>query len=105
MSTNNLDFKGMIEANYNVLSNLEANIQAFFKTFENVDSKIIEKETAFANAKQEFKELIEDYRSTLDQAREDFNLALAKEQKEFIEVANTNTEKILKGKEEELSRS
>ena len=104
MSTNNLDFKGMIEANYNVLSNLEANIQAFFKTFENVDSKIIEKETAFANAKQEFKELIEDYRSTLDQAREDFNLALAKEQKEFIEVANTNTEKILKGKEEELKQ-
>lgn len=103
MSTN-LDFKGMIEANYNVLSNLEANIQAFFKTFENVDTKIVEKETAFANAKQEFKELIEDYRSTLDQAREDFNLALAKEQKEFIEVTNTNTEKILKGKEEELKQ-
>lgn len=100
----NLDFKGMIEANYNVLSNLEANIQAFFKTFENVDTKIVEKETAFANAKQEFKELIEDYRSTLDQAREDFNLALAKEQKEFIEVTNTNTEKILKGKEEELKQ-
>lgn len=103
MSTN-LDFKGMIEANYNVLSNLEANIQAFFKTFENVDTKIVEKETAFANAKQEFKELIEDYRSTLEQAREDFNLALAKEQKEFIEVTNTNTEKILKGKEEELKQ-
>lgn len=103
MSTN-LDFKGMIEANYNVLSNLEANIQVFFKTFENVDTKIVEKETAFANAKQEFKELIEDYRSTLDQAREDFNLALAKEQKEFIEVTNTNTEKILKGKEEELKQ-
>ena len=103
MSTN-LDFKGMIEANYNVLSNLEANIQAFFKTFENVDTKIVEKETAFANAKQEFKELIEDYRSTLDQAREDFNLALAKEQKEFIEIANSNTEKILKTKEEELKQ-
>lgn len=104
MSTNNLDFKGMIEANYNVLSNLEANIQAFFKTFENVDSKIIEKETAFANAKQEFKTLIEEYRSTLDQAREDFNLALVKEQKEFIEIANSNTEKILKNKEEELKQ-
>ena len=100
----NLDFKGMIEANYNVLSNLEASIQAFFKTFENVDSKIIEKETAFANAKQEFKTFIEDYRSTLDQVREDFNLAVAKEQKEFIEVVNTNTEKILKAKEEELQQ-
>ena len=103
MSTN-LDFKGMIEANYNVLSNLEANIQAFFKTFENVDTKIVEKETAFANAKQEFKELIEDYKSTLDKIREDFNLALAKEQKEFIEVVNANTNKILEIKEEELKQ-
>ncbi|MEJ6464411.1 hypothetical protein LH402_10135 (plasmid) [Fusobacterium nucleatum] len=104
MNMNNLDFKGMIEANYNVLSNLEANIQAFFKTFENVDSKIVEKETAFINAKREFKELIEDYRSTLDQVREDFNLALAKEHQNFIEVANTNTEKILKAREEELKQ-
>lgn len=101
---NNLDFKGMIEANYNVLSNLEANIQAFFKTFENVDTKIVEKETAFINAKQEFNKLIEDYRSTLEQIREDFNLALAKEHQNFIEVANTNTEKILKAKEEELKQ-
>lgn len=101
---NNLDFKGMIEANYNVLSNLEANIQAFFKTFENVDSKIVEKETAFINAKREFKELIEDYRSTLDKTKEDFSLALVKEQQEFIEVANANTEKILKAREEELKQ-
>ena len=100
----NLDFKGMIEANYNVLSNVEANIQAFFKTFENVDTKIVEKETAFANAKQEFKTFIEDYRSTLDQVREDFNLAVAKEQKEFIEVVNANTNKILEIKEEELKQ-
>lgn len=101
---NNLDFKGMIEANYNVLSNLEANIQAFFKTFENVDSKIVEKETAFINAKREFKELIEDYRSTLDQVREDFNLAVTKEHQNFIEVANANTDKILKAREEELKQ-
>ena len=101
---NNLDFKGMIEANYNVLSNLEANIQAFFKTFENVDTKIVEKETAFINAKREFKEIIEDYRSTLEQVREDFNLALAKEHQNFIEVANTNTEKILKARENELKQ-
>ena len=94
----------MIEANYNVLSNLEASIQGFFRKFEDIDTKIVEKETAFINAKQEFKELIEDYRSTLDQAREDFNLALAKEQKEFIEIANSNTEKILKAKEEELKQ-
>lgn len=84
MSTNNLDFKGMIEANYNVLSNLEANIQAFFKTFENVDTKIVEKETAFINAKQEFKELIEDYRTILENTREEFKKALTSEQQEFI---------------------
>lgn len=104
MSTNNLDFKGMIEANYNVLSNLEANIQAFFKTFENVDTKIIEKETAFANAKQEFKELIEDYRTILENTREEFKKALTSEQQEFIEVVNTNTNKMLEIKEEELKQ-
>ena len=103
MSTN-LDFKGMIEANYNVLSNLEANIQAFFRKFEDTDTKIVEKETAFIKAREEFKELIEDYRSTLDQVREDFNLALAKEHQNFIEVANTSTEKILKNKEDELKQ-
>ena len=100
----NLDFKGMIEANYNVLSNLEASIQGFFRKFEDIDTKIVEKETAFINAKQEFKTLIEEYRSILDQAREDFNLAISKEHQNFIEVANTNTEKILKAKEDELKQ-
>jgi len=100
----NLDFKGMIEANYNVLSNLEASIQAFFKTFENVDTKIVEKETAFINAKQEFKELIEDYRTILENTREEFKKALTSEQQEFIEVVNTNTNKILEIKEEELKQ-
>lgn len=100
----NLDFKGMIEANYNVLSNLEASIQGFFRKFEDIDTKIVEKETAFINAKQEFKTLIEEYRSTLDQVREDFNLAISKEHQNFIEVANANTEKILKTREEELQQ-
>ena len=68
MSTN-LDFKGMIEANYNVLSNLEAN-----------------------------------YKTILENTREEFKKALTSEQQEFIEVANTNTEKILKTKEEELKQ-
>jgi hypothetical protein len=100
----NLDFKGMIEANYNVLSNLEASIQAFFKTFENVDTKIVEKETAFANAKQEFKELIEDYKTILENTREEFKKALTSEQQEFIEVVNANTNKVLEIKEEELKQ-
>ena len=100
----NLDFKGMIEANYNVLSNLEASIQGFFRKFEDIDTKIVEKETAFINAKQEFKTIIEEYRNTLDQIREDFNLAVAKEHQNFVEVANANTEKILKAKEDELKQ-
>ena len=61
----NLDFKGMIEANYNVLSNLEANIQAFFKSFQDIDTKIVEKETAFINAKQELKEFMQEYKKIL----------------------------------------
>ena len=101
MSTN-LDFKGMIEANYNVLSNLEANIQGFFRKFEDIDTKIVEKETAFINAKQEFKTLIEDYRTILENTREEFKKALTSEQQEFIEVVNTNTNKILEIKKEEL---
>ena len=99
-----LDITMMIERNYSILSNFESKIQAFFESYKNVDTKIVEKETAFINAKQEFKELIEDYRSTLDQVREDFNLAISKEHQNFIEVANTNTEKILKAKEDELKQ-
>ena len=101
---NKLDITNMIERSYNILSNFESKIQAFFESYKNTDTKIVEKETAFLNAKQEFKKLIEDYRSTLDQVREDFNLALAKEHQNFIEVANTNTVKILKAREEELKQ-
>ncbi|MEX6495094.1 hypothetical protein [Fusobacterium animalis] len=104
MTDNKLDITNMIERSYNILSSFESKIQAFFESYKNVDTKIVEKETAFINAKREFKELIENYRSTLDQVREDFNLALVKKQKEFIEVANTNTEKILKTREEELKQ-
>ena len=99
----NLDFKGMIEANYNVLSNLEANIQAFFKTFENVDTKIVEKETAFANAKQELKQFMQEYKNILEATREEFKTELTKEQKQFIEIANANTKEVLNARKEELT--
>lgn len=99
----NLDFKGMIEANYNVLSNLEANIQAFFKTFENVDTKIVEKETAFINAKQELKEFMQEYKKILETTREEFKTELVKEQKQFIEIANANTKEVLNARKEELT--
>ena len=100
---NNLDFKGMIEANYNVLSNLEANIQAFFKSFQDIDTKIVEKETAFANAKQELKQFMQEYKNILEATREEFKTELIKEQKQFIEIANANTKEVLNTRKEELT--
>ena len=100
---NNLDFKGMIEANYNVLSNLEANIQAFFKSFQDIDTKIVEKETAFANAKQELKQFMQEYKNILEATREEFKTELTKEQKQFIEIANANTKEVLNARKEELT--
>ena len=99
----NLDFKGMIEANYNVLSNLEAKIQAFFKSFQDIDTKIIEKETAFINAKQELKEFMQEYKKILEATREEFKTELIKEQKQFIEIANVNTKEVLNTRKEELT--
>ena len=99
----NLDFKGMIEANYNVLSNLEANIQAFFKSFQDIDTKIVEKETAFINAKQELKEFMQEYKKILEATREEFKTELIKEQKQFIEIANANTKEVLNTRKEELT--
>lgn len=99
----NLDFKGMIEANYNVLSNLEAKIQAFFKSFQDIDTKIIEKETAFINAKQELKEFMQEYKKILEATKEEFKTELTKEQKQFIEIANANTKEVLNARKEELT--
>ena len=99
----NLDFKGMIEANYNVLSNLEANIQAFFKSFQDIDTKIVEKETAFINAKQELKEFMQEYKKILETTREEFKTEFVKEQKQFIEIANANTKEVLNARKEELT--
>ena len=99
----NLDFKGMIEANYNVLSNLEANIQAFFKSFQDIDTKIVEKETAFINVKQELKEFMQEYKKILETTREEFKTELVKEQKQFIEIANANTKEVLNARKEELT--
>lgn len=103
MSTNNLDFRGMIEANYNVLSNLEASIQGFFRKFEDIDTKIVEKETAFANAKQELKQFMQEYKNILEATREEFKTELTKEQKQFIEIANANTKEVLNARKEELT--
>ena len=98
-----LDITMMIERNYSILSNFESKIQAFFESYKNVDTKIVEKETAFANAKQELKQFMQEYKNILEATREEFKTELVKEQKQFIEVANANTKEVLNARKEELT--
>ena len=102
MADNKLDITNMIERSYNILSSFESKIQIFFESYKNVDTKIVEKETAFLNAKQELKQFMQEYKKILEATREEFKTELAKEHQNFIEVANANTENILKAREEEL---
>ena len=103
MADNKLDITNMIERSYNILSSFESKIQAFFESYKNVDTKIVEKETAFLNAKEELKLFMQEYKKILEATREEFKTELAKEHQNFIEVANANTENILKAREEELT--
>ena len=102
MADNKLDITNMIERSYNILSNFESKIQAFFESYKNVDTKIVEKETAFLNAKQELKEFMQEYKQILETTREEFKIELVKEQKQFIEIANANTKEVLNARKEEL---
>lgn len=103
MADNKLDITNMIERSYNILSSFESKIQAFFESYKNVDTKIVEKETAFLNAKEELKLFMQEYKKILEATREEFKTELAKEHQNFIEVANANTENILKARKEELT--
>lgn len=98
-----LDITMMIERNYSILSNFESKIQNFFESYKNVDTKIVEKETAFLNAKQELKQFMQEYKKILEDTREEFKIELAKEQKQFIEIANANTKEVLNTRKEELT--
>ena len=100
---NKLDITNMIERSYNILSSFENKIQAFFESYKNVDTKIVEKETAFANAKQELKQFMQEYKKILEATREEFKTELIKEQKQFIEIANANTKEVLNARKEELT--
>ena len=98
-----LDITMMIERNYSILSNFESKIQAFFESYKNVDTKIVEKETAFLNVEQELKQFMQEYKNILEATREEFKIELAKEQKQFIEIANANTKEVLNTRKEELT--
>ena len=101
---NKLDITNMIERSYNILSSFENKIQAFFESYKNVDTKIVEKETAFLNAKQELKQFMQEYKKILEATKEEFKIELVKEQKQFIEIANTNTKEVLNARKEELTK-
>jgi len=101
---NKLDITNMIERSYNILSSFESKIQAFFESYKNVDTKIVEKETTFLNAKQELKQFMQEYKKILEATKEEFKIELVKEQKQFIEIANTNTKEVLNARKEELTK-
>ena len=103
MADNKLDITNMIERSYNILSSFESKIQTFFESYKNVDTKIVEKETAFLNAKEELKLFMQEYKQILETTREEFKTELAKEQKQFIELANSNTKEVLNARKEELT--
>lgn len=103
MADNKLDITNMIERSYNILSSFESKIQAFFESYKNTDTKIVEKETAFLNAKQELKQFMQEYKNILEATREEFKTELTKEQKQFIEIANANTKEVLNARKEELT--
>ena len=100
---NKLDITNMIERSYNILSSFENKIQAFFESYKNVDTKIVEKETAFLNAKEELKLFMQEYKKILEATREEFKTELVKEQKQFIEIANANSKEVLNARKEELT--
>lgn len=103
MADNKLDITNMIERSYNILSNFENKIQAFFESYKNVDTKIVTKETAFLNAKKELELFMQEYKQILETTKEEFKIELVKEQKQFIEVANANTKEVLNARKEELT--
>ena len=103
MADNKLDITNMIERSYNILSSFESKIQAFFESYKNTDTKIVEKETAFLNAKQELKQFMQEYKKILEATKEEFKIELVKEQKQFIEIANANTKEVLNTRKEELT--
>ena len=103
MADNKLDITNMIERSYNILSSFESKIQTFFESYKNVDTKIVEKETAFLNAKQELKQFMQEYKKILEATKEEFKIELVKEQKQFIEIANANTKEVLNARKEELT--
>lgn len=98
------DFKMMIEKSYDILSNYEKKNNEFYNSFREVDKKIIEKETAFASAKNNLKEFIEqfseEYQSYLTKVSTVFKNELNQANEEFKKKMINTAEKVEAQKEE-----
>lgn len=98
------DFRMMIEKSYDILSNYEKKNNEFYNSFREVDKKIIEKETAFASAKNNLKEFIEqfleEYQSYLTKVSTVFKNELNQANEEFKSKMISTTKKVEAQKEE-----
>lgn len=98
------DFRMMIEKSYDILSNYEKKNNEFYNSFREVDKKIIEKETAFASAKNNLKEFIEqfleEYQSYLTKVSTVFKNELNQANEEFKSKMISTAEKVEAQKEE-----
>lgn len=98
------DFRMMIEKSYDILSNYEKKNNEFYNSFREVDKKIIEKETAFANAKNNLKEFIEqfseEYKAYLTKVSNVFKDQLNEANNEFRKKMIDTAEKVEAQKQE-----
>lgn len=94
----------MIEKSYDILTNYEKKNNEFYNSFREVDKKIIEKETAFASAKNNLKEFIEqfseEYQSYLTKVSTVFKNELNQANEEFKKKMISTAEKVEAQKEE-----
>lgn len=105
MSTDNKkDFQMMIEKSYDILTNYEKKNNEFYNSFKEVDKKIVEKETAFANAKNNLREFIdqflEEYKTYLTKVSNIFKDELNQANQEFKSKMISTAEKVKAQKEE-----
>lgn len=98
------DFRMMIEKSYDILSNYEKKNNEFYNSFREVDKKIIEKETAFASAKNNLKEFIEqfseEYKTYLTKVSNVFKDQLNEANNEFRKKMIDTAEKVEAQKQE-----
>lgn len=98
------DFKMMIEKSYDILTNYEKKNTEFYNSFKEIDKKIVEKETAFANAKNNLKEFTEqfseEYKAYLTKVSNVFKDQLNEANNEFRKKMINTAEEVEAQKEE-----